>query len=96
VSTNVFLGAKFCENEKNKNEKQTFFHNFLFFLLFLNEMLKFQKKKEERILSHLKFDFSLVAFLKLKFSLHRRVLKICHHLMLYPSWYSTSDATTRN
>jgi hypothetical protein len=64
VSTNVILGAKFCENEKNKNEKKTFLHNILFFS-FLKKSSNFNKK--DRILSHSKFDFSLVAFLKLNF-----------------------------
>jgi hypothetical protein len=54
VSTNVFLGAKFCENEKNKNEKKTFFHNIIFFF-FLKKNLKSQKKEKNFVTFEVRF-----------------------------------------
>jgi len=57
VSTNVFLGVKFCENEKNKNEKQTFFHNILFFFSFLKKILKVFKKRKNFVTFEVQFEF---------------------------------------
>jgi hypothetical protein len=46
VSTNVFLGAKFCEKWK---KKQTLFHIILFFLGEKNP--QFSKKKKENFVT---------------------------------------------
>jgi len=67
VSTNVFLGVKFCENEKKRKRIAKIHSQYSFFFFYEKNP---QISKKRRILSHLKFNFSLLAFFKLKFSLH--------------------------
>jgi hypothetical protein len=51
----------------------------------------FERKIEFFFLSHLDFESSLVAFLKLFFSIYKQALKTSHHFMLNLSW----DASQR-
>jgi hypothetical protein len=53
----VFLNEKFCQNAKIKNKEGRFCENILTF----ENFAKFSKTIES-FLSHLDYDFSLVAF----------------------------------
>jgi hypothetical protein len=58
----LLLGAKFCQNERNKNKKGIFLHNILTF--FDNKLPTFENVIFSKItfLPQFDFDLSLVAF----------------------------------